>query len=96
VTLPVSSVRRDADGSRVLKVEDGRVERADVVAGLSDEPLIVIESGLRECEAVVARAGAFVRPGERIRPVPADPVPAQAPASPGARTAAVAGGGKSD
>lgn len=64
-----------ADGSAsVLAVADGRVSARRVETGLSAEGFTEIRSGLAAGEAVVARAGSFLRDGDRVRPVlPAGP-----------------------
>jgi HlyD family secretion protein len=64
--VPVTAV--DADGS-VLRVEDGVVERVPVTAGIRDGALLEIREGLVPGDLLVARAGAFVREGDRINPV---------------------------
>ncbi len=61
----------------VLRVDaEGRVARVEVETGIHDDGLIEIVSGLDAGDRVVSRAGAFVRPGDRINPVPADPLAA--------------------
>jgi HlyD family secretion protein len=64
--VPVTAVA--ADGS-VLRVADGVVERVAVTAGIRDGALLEIREGLGEGDLLVARAGAFVREGDRINPV---------------------------
>lgn len=73
VALPVTAVQTPADGAaRALRVDaDGIVSEVEVVTGIRDGALIEIVSGLVEGDTVVARAGAFVRPGDHITPVPA-------------------------
>jgi RND family efflux transporter MFP subunit len=72
VTLPRASVLYD--GGRdvsVLVVSDGTVQTREVRTGLGDDDDIEITEGLSEGESVVARAGSFLREGDRVRPVPA-------------------------
>jgi HlyD family secretion protein len=64
--VPVTAVA--ADGS-VLRVKDGVVERVPVTAGIRDGALVEIREGLGQGDLLVARAGAFVREGDRINPV---------------------------
>lgn len=72
LVLPLSAVAGDGDKAKVLKVDGaGVVIEAAVVTGVHDRDKVEILSGLREGERVVARAGAFVRDGDRIRPVDA-------------------------
>ncbi|MCC7320045.1 MAG: efflux RND transporter periplasmic adaptor subunit [Rubellimicrobium sp.] len=69
--LPVTAVQSDRSGARVLRVDAGGVvEEVPVETGIRDGARIEILSGLAEGDTVVARAGAFVRPGDRITPVP--------------------------
>ncbi|CAO4153824.1 efflux RND transporter periplasmic adaptor subunit [Methylorubrum extorquens] len=55
--------------SSVLVVAEDKVESREVRTGLSDDDDIEIRSGLAEGERVVARAGSFLRDGDRVRPV---------------------------
>ena len=74
LAVPVAAMG-DAE---VLRVTAGStVEQAPVTTGIRDGGLIEITSGLFSGEVIVARAGAFVRPGDRINPVPT-PVPTDA------------------
>ncbi|GJE29394.1 efflux RND transporter periplasmic adaptor subunit [Methylobacterium organophilum] len=71
VTVPQASVLYGGGKrSSVLVVADDKVEARDVRTGLSDEDDIEIRTGLTEGERVVARAGSFLRDGDRVRPVP--------------------------
>ena len=75
VAVPVSSLLFSADGSAgVLVAKDGRVEARKVMPGLSAAGFSEIRSGLSAGEAVVARAGSFLRDGDRVRAVPPEAV----------------------
>lgn len=67
--LPESAVLSDTKGTYVMVVgKDNKVERRPVRAGeLSDRGIPVVE-GLSGTENVVVSAGAFVNPGEAVRP----------------------------
>jgi HlyD family secretion protein len=80
LSAPVSAVASDTAGHQsVLRVDDsGVVTKIDVETGIRDGGMIEILSGLAEGDLLVARAGAFVRPGDKINPVQAAPT---APAS---------------
>jgi HlyD family secretion protein len=70
LTVPITAVSADGRGASVFRVaEDGRVMRVTVRTGIRDGSLVEILEGLAEGERVVARAGAFVRDGDRINPV---------------------------
>ncbi|MCJ2123588.1 efflux RND transporter periplasmic adaptor subunit [Methylobacterium sp. J-077] len=84
IAVPVSSLLYAADGrASVLVAKDGRVEARPVTSGLSSEGYTELRSGVAAGESVVARAGSFLRDGDRVRAVAA---PAStlmsAPASP--------------
>ncbi len=70
VAVPLAAVLYAADGSAsVLAVADGRVSARRVETGLSAEGFTEVRSGIAAGEAVVARAGSFLRDGDRVRPV---------------------------
>jgi RND family efflux transporter MFP subunit len=72
VTVPQAAVLYGGERrSTVLVVTDGRVEAREVRTGLGDDDDIEIRSGLTAGDAVVARAGSFLRNGDRVRAVPA-------------------------
>lgn len=85
IAVPVSSLLYAADGrASVLVAKDGRVEARTVTTGLSSEGFTEIRSGVAAGETVVARAGSFLRDGDRVRAVPRPTAgtPMSAPASP--------------
>ncbi|MDQ0546151.1 HlyD family secretion protein [Methylobacterium brachiatum] len=85
IAVPVSSLLYAADGrASVLVAKDGRVEARTVTTGLSSEGFTEIRSGVAAGETVVARAGSFLRDGDRVRavPRPSAGTPMSAPASP--------------
>lgn len=69
VVLPRTSVTSAHGVSTVHKVENGVVRRVPVTVGIQDGPFVEILSGLEAGELAVAKAGAFVRDGDRITPV---------------------------
>jgi HlyD family secretion protein len=69
LSAPVTAIA--ADGS-ALRVTDGQVARVPVTTGIRDGALVEIVDGLAAGDLLVTRAGAFVRPGDRINPVPAE------------------------
>jgi len=72
LAVPVTAVGASAAGATVMKVVDGTVVRVPVRTGIRDGGWIEIIEGLAEGDSVVARAGSFVRDGDRINPVPAE------------------------
>jgi RND family efflux transporter MFP subunit len=70
ITLPLSAVRFERDGAAVQLVIDGRVRQRDVRLGSIAGGRAEIREGLREGEVAILRAGAFLRDGDAVRPVP--------------------------
>jgi HlyD family secretion protein len=71
LAVPVTAVGSSPEGSTVMRVKDGVVERVAVTTGIRDGGRVEITEGLAEGDIVVTKAGAFVRAGDRINPVPA-------------------------
>ena len=70
VSVPVSSLIYAADGqASVLVAKDGRVEARTVKPGLSAEGFTELREGVSAGESIVARAGSFLRDGDRVRAV---------------------------
>lgn len=77
--LPQTAVLSDAQGNYVLVVgREDRVERRGVTIADTQPEGVVINAGLSRQDRVVVRAGAFLRPGERVRVATA--APSQPPA----------------
>ncbi|WP_188658618.1 efflux RND transporter periplasmic adaptor subunit [Sphingomonas metalli] len=68
--LPESAVLNDGKGSYVYVVGAGdKVERRDVTVGTVSEAGVAIAQGLNGTERVVLSAGAFLNPGQKVKPV---------------------------
>jgi HlyD family secretion protein len=67
--VPLSAILYGPGGALVQVVRDGRIETRRVSVGLLAAGQAEIREGLSEGDMVVARAGAFVREGDRVRPV---------------------------
>src|ERR1700735_2487500 len=70
VGVPATALERDGDEARLDVVRDGKVEVRQVKAGVIDGAWVEIQVGLADGENVVARAAAFLRSGDRVRPTP--------------------------
>ncbi|CAA0106270.1 Multidrug resistance protein MdtA [Starkeya nomas] len=70
VALPQSAVQFSPEGTFILVVEGDLVSRRAVKTGLKGEGFVEIVEGVKEGESVVARAGGFLRDGDRVTPVP--------------------------
>ncbi|MDP9838965.1 HlyD family secretion protein [Neorhizobium huautlense] len=85
LALPQSAVTSGRDGSvarKVARTNEGDVVRqAKIETGIQDSGFVEIVSGLNAGDKVVAKAGAFVRDGDRIAPVEARNTEAQNQAS---------------
>jgi len=92
VSVPQASVLYGGGRRSVLVVAGDRVEDRTVRTGVADEDTIEVRAGLNEGERVVARAGSFLRDGDRVRPVLEAPAPTPAVAAmPAPRDTAEAG-----
>ncbi len=69
LVVPSSAVLFGADGAYVQLVVDNRVVSRKVVVGLSTAERTEIRSGLEAGDAVVAKAGTFLRAGDLVSPV---------------------------
>jgi HlyD family secretion protein len=69
VAVPTASVLYGADGATVLAVVGDRVEVRRVATGLNAEGFVEVTEGLKAGEAIVARAGSFLRDGDVVRAV---------------------------
>lgn len=68
--LPESAVQSGSEGSFVLIVgKDDKVERRAVKVGSISDAGVAIASGLTGNERVVVLAGAFLNPGDKVKPV---------------------------
>lgn len=70
LALPLSAVTTGREGSFARKVEDGVVKQVKIDIGFQDGGFIQVLNGLQPGDVVVAKAGAFVRDGDHIAPVP--------------------------
>lgn len=70
VAVPVTAVGSSAEGTTVMKVADGVVSRVPVKTGIRDGGWIEVLEGIAPGDSIVTKAGAFVRDGDRINPVP--------------------------
>jgi HlyD family secretion protein len=70
LALPVTAVSSAADGDAVMVIKDGQAARVLVETGIRDGGWIEVISGLAAGDTVVTKAGSFVRPGDRVNPIP--------------------------
>jgi HlyD family secretion protein len=71
VAVPLTAVLYGSAGTVVQVVKHARVETKRVEVGLMSGGQVEIRDGLAEGDIVVARAGALLREGDPVRPVPA-------------------------
>jgi HlyD family secretion protein len=69
LAVPVTAIGSSPEGATVMRVKDGIVERVVIKTGIRDDGLVEVIDGLSAGDQVVTKAGAFVRPGDRINPV---------------------------
>ncbi len=89
VVVPVPALVARGQDTFVQRVQNGRVETRRVRLGLVEGGQVQIVEGLAEGDTIVARAGAFLRDGDVVRPV--EMPPAQAQPGQGASAAQAAG-----
>ena len=71
LAAPVSAVGASGSQATVMRVKDGTVEQVFVKTGIRQGMWVEITEGLSPGDTVVTKAGAFVRDGDQINPVPA-------------------------
>ena len=71
LAVPITAIGSSAEGATVMRVRDSLVERVVITTGIRDGGLVEVTQGLAAGDTVVTKAGAFVRAGDRINPVPA-------------------------
>lgn len=68
--LPQSAILSDEKGNYVYIVDkDNIVRRRDVRLGTVGDDMVAIAAGLERNDRVVASAGAFLNPGQKVAPV---------------------------
>ncbi len=67
--VPQSAVMFDADGAFVLLVNDGLISARRITPLLKSRGQVLVSDGLTGADKVVARAGGFLREGDRVRAV---------------------------
>jgi HlyD family secretion protein len=69
VGVPATALERDGDAARLDVVRAEKVETRQVKPGIADGDWVEIEDGVTEGESVITRAAAFLRSGDRVRPI---------------------------
>jgi HlyD family secretion protein len=69
IALPLSAITTEGGKTTVRKVRDGTVQMVEIKTGIQDGSYIQVTEGLDEGDKVVAKAGVFVRDGDKINPV---------------------------
>jgi HlyD family secretion protein len=72
IALPLAAVLYGSAGPIVEVVRDNKVETRKVILGLLSGGMVEIREGIADGDLVVSRAGAFLREGDRVRPMIAD------------------------
>ena len=73
VSVPATAlVGQDGDWSVEVVAEGDRIQRRGVARGLAEGDSVEIREGLKAGETVVARAAAFLRAGDLVRPMAAE------------------------
>jgi len=69
IGVPAAAVIQSASGSSIAVVTDGKIEVSKVEVGITNGDAIELRDGLASGQRVVARAAAFLRNGDEVRPV---------------------------
>ena len=69
IGVPAAAVIQSAGGSSIAVVTGGKVEVSKVEVGITNGDTIELRDGLASGQRVVARAAAFLRSGDEVRPV---------------------------
>ena len=69
LSVPSSALIHANGGVSVQVVENGRIVARQVKTGITTNGMVEVVVGVREAELVVARAGTFLRDGDRVRPI---------------------------
>jgi RND family efflux transporter MFP subunit len=76
--LPNSAIQTDAQGNFVYVVDkNDKVQPVRITTGEVTDRGVSITSGLNGSERVVLQAGAFLSPGQKVKPQPQKPAPAK-------------------
>ncbi|MCI0467857.1 MAG: efflux RND transporter periplasmic adaptor subunit [Beijerinckiaceae bacterium] len=75
--VPLTALLFGEEGTVVQIVREGRVESRIVKTGLQSGGKMEIHQGVADGDMVVARAGAFLRDGDQVRPIPIDDAASQ-------------------
>ena len=72
LAVPVTAISTGPEGASAMQVDaEGNVRRVAVQTGIRDGGWVEITGGLKGGDQVVTKAGAFVRDGDRVNPMPA-------------------------
>jgi HlyD family secretion protein len=69
IVLPLSAIETNRSGSITRIVRDNIVHQVAIETGIVEDGRVLITKGIEAGDLVVAKAGAFVRDGDTIRPV---------------------------
>lgn len=69
LSLPLSAVTEQRGSAHTRLVDNGVIKQVEIKTGIKDQGFVEIIEGLNAGDQVVEKAGAFVRDGDRIRPV---------------------------
>lgn len=72
LVLPLSAVLFTPEGARVKISRNARVATLPVETGIHSGGFVEIKTGLTSADAVIAKAGSFLREGDAVRPVLAE------------------------
>lgn len=69
LAVPLTAIGEGPEGATVMRIRDNVAERVPVRLGIRDGGFVEVLEGLSQGDLVVTKAGAFVRPGDRVTPI---------------------------
>lgn len=70
LALPATAIGQEQNNAHTMQITDGRAKMIQITIGVRDNGWVEVTSGINLDDTVVAKAGAFVRDGDQVNPIP--------------------------
>ncbi len=70
LALPATAIGQVQNNSHTMQITNGRAKMIQITIGVRDNGWVEVTSGINLDDTVVAKAGAFVRDGDQVNPIP--------------------------